>query len=118
MEEKKKELAEEIQFIRFQQYEFTKQWTKLKKYANDQGIRIIGDIPIYVAFDSADAWAAPELFQFDEECTPTAVAAARLMRFLLPASFGETLFMTGNITKKQDLSGGYGDWNIAISFMM
>ena len=56
IEEKKKELAEEIQFIRFQQYEFTKQWTKLKKYANDQGIRIIGDIPIYVAFDSADAW--------------------------------------------------------------
>lgn len=74
MEEKKKELEEEIQFIRFQQYEFTKQWTRLKKYANDQGIRIIGDIPIYVAFDSADAWANPQLFQFDEECTPIAVA--------------------------------------------
>ena len=81
MEEKKKELEEEIQFIRFQQYEFTKQWTRLKKYANDQGIRIIGDIPIYVAFDSADAWANPQLFQFDEECTPIAVAGCPLDAF-------------------------------------
>ena len=90
MEEKKQELAEEIQFIRFQQYEFTKQWTKLKKYANDQGIRIIGDIPIYVAFDSADAWAAPELFQFDEECTPTAVAGCP------PDAFSATGQLWGN----------------------
>lgn len=90
MEEKKKELAEELQFIRFQQYEFTKQWTKLKKYANDQGIRIIGDIPIYVAFDSADAWADPELFQFDEECTPTAVAGCP------PDAFAATGQLWGN----------------------
>ena len=90
IEEKKKELAEEIQFIRFQQYEFTKQWTKLKKYANDQGIRIIGDIPIYVAFDSADAWADPELFQFDEECTPTAVAGCP------PDAFAATGQLWGN----------------------
>lgn len=90
MEEKREELAEEIQFIRFQQYEFTKQWTKLKKYANDQGIRIIGDIPIYVAFDSADAWAAPELFQFDEECTPTAVAGCP------PDAFSATGQLWGN----------------------
>ena len=61
---KKQELAEEVQFIRFQQYEFTKQWKKLKKLMlNEKGISIIGDIPIYVAFDSADAWANPELFQ-------------------------------------------------------
>ena len=90
MEEKKKELEEEIQFIRFQQYEFTKQWTKLKKYANDQGNRIIGDIPIYVAFDSADAWANPELFQFDEECTPTAVAGCP------PDAFAATGQLWGN----------------------
>lgn len=90
MKEKKKELAEELQFIRFQQYEFTKQWTKLKKYANDQGIRIIGDIPIYVAFDSADAWADPELFQFDEECTPTAVAGCP------PDAFAATGQLWGN----------------------
>ena len=51
-----------------------KQWKKLKNYANINGIEIIGDIPIYVAFDSADAWANPELFQFDSENLPTAVA--------------------------------------------
>lgn len=90
MEEKKKELEEEIQFIRFQQYEFIKQWTRLKKYANDQGIRIIGDIPIYVAFDSADAWANPQLFQFDEECTPIAVAGCP------PDAFAATGQLWGN----------------------
>lgn len=90
MEEKKKELEEEIQFIRFQQYEFTKQWTRLKKYANAQGIRIIGDIPIYVAFDSADAWANPQLFQFDEECTPIAVAGCP------PDAFAATGQLWGN----------------------
>lgn len=90
MEEKKKELEEEIQFIRFQQYEFTKQWTRLKKYANNQGIRIIGDIPIYVAFDSADAWANPQLFQFDEECTPIAVAGCP------PDAFAATGQLWGN----------------------
>lgn len=90
MEEKKVELAEEIRFIRFQQYEFAKQWGKLKKYANDQGIRIIGDIPIYVAFDSADAWADPKLFQFDEECTPTAVAGCP------PDAFSATGQLWGN----------------------
>lgn len=90
MEEKKKELEEEIQFIRFQQYEFTKRWTRLKKYANDQGIRIIGDIPIYVAFDSADAWANPQLFQFDEECTPIAVAGCP------PDAFAATGQLWGN----------------------
>ena len=56
LEQKRRELEEEVRFVCFQQYEFTKQWAKLKKYANDQGVRIIGDIPIYVAFDSADAW--------------------------------------------------------------
>ena len=59
------ELAEEIGFYKFQQYEFDKQWKKLHAYANEKGIQIIGDIPIYVAFDSADTWAAPEMFQFD-----------------------------------------------------
>ena len=82
MEEKKKELEEEIQFIRFQQYEFTKQWTRL--------IRIIGDIPIYVAFDSADAWANPQLFHFDEECTPIAVAGCP------PDAFAATGQLWGN----------------------
>jgi len=67
-------LAEEIGFYQFLQYQFFRQWNKLKAYANANGIRIIGDIPIYVAFDSADAWANPELFQLDETGLPKAVA--------------------------------------------
>ena len=66
--------AEEICFQEYLQYWFSGQWARVKKYANEKGIRIIGDIPIYVAFDSADAWMNPELFQFDEEMVPIAVA--------------------------------------------
>jgi 4-alpha-glucanotransferase len=56
---------DEIEFQRFLQTEFTRQWCALKRYANDRGIRIMGDVPIYVAMDSADVWAQPELFRFD-----------------------------------------------------
>lgn len=66
--------GEEMRFYKFLQYEFAKQWKKLKAYANENGIRIIGDIPIYVAFDSADGWANPEMFQYNEERRPTMVA--------------------------------------------
>ena len=90
MNAKREELSEEIQFVRFQQYEFIKQWTKLKAYANELGIQIIGDIPIYVAFDSADAWANPQLFQFDEACIPLAVAGCP------PDAFAATGQLWGN----------------------
>lgn len=70
----KEELKEDIEFYKFLQYEFFLQWTKLKSYANNKGIKIIGDIPIYVAYDSADAWANKEVFQFDENQKPIAVA--------------------------------------------
>ena len=70
----REKLQKEIECYQFQQYYFLKQWLKLKKYANDNGIEIIGDIPIYVSLDSADAWANPELFQLDENCNPKAVA--------------------------------------------
>ena len=70
----RKELAEEIEFYQFLQFYFYKQWTELKRYANEKGIKIIGDIPIYVAFDSADTWANPSLFQLDENNIPKAVA--------------------------------------------
>lgn len=56
------------------QFQFFNQWYKLRAYANKKGIKIIGDIPIYVSLDSADAWSHPELFQLDEQCTPKAVA--------------------------------------------
>lgn len=86
----KKELAEEIAFYKFQQYEFDRQWKSLHAYANKQGIKIIGDIPIYVAFDSADTWASPELFQFDEENNPVGVAGCP------PDAFSATGQLWGN----------------------
>lgn len=58
----KKELKREIEFCCFCQYEFFRQWKDLKTYANKRGIEIIGDIPLYVAYDSADVWAEPEQF--------------------------------------------------------
>ncbi len=70
----REKLAEEIGFYQFQQYFFAMQWKSLKAYANEKGIRIVGDIPIYVAFDSADTWANPELFQLDEQNLPLGVA--------------------------------------------
>ena len=60
-----KEYADDIYYIKFVQYIFYKQWVSLKAYANSQGISIIGDIPIYVNFDSADVWCNPQLFQVD-----------------------------------------------------
>lgn len=80
----------EIAFYQFQQFIFAKQWTALKKYANEKNIQIIGDIPIYVAFDSADTWANPELFQLDEDCVPVAVAGCP------PDSFSATGQLWGN----------------------
>lgn len=68
------ELAEPIQIHKYLQWQFFRQWLGLKGYANDRGIRIIGDIPIFVAYDSADAWANPEVFYLDEQGLPTVVA--------------------------------------------
>ena len=70
----RKQFEDDILYYIFQQYYFAKQWDALKTYANQNGISIVGDIPIYVAFDSADTWANPELFQLDDLCTPIAVA--------------------------------------------
>lgn len=61
-------------FWLFLQYQFKKQWSALKAYVNGLGIKIIGDIPLYVAYDSSDLWARPELFQLDEDLKPTKVA--------------------------------------------
>ena len=55
------------------QYFFDRQWSRLKAYANERDILIIGDLPIYVAMDSADVWAEPECFQLDDQCVPTEV---------------------------------------------
>ena len=69
-----KENEEELGFWKFLQYEFNRQWKNLKNYANERGIKIIGDLPIYVADDSSDVWANPELFDFDKERRPRNVA--------------------------------------------
>lgn len=64
----------EIEFQKYMQFKFYEQWNQLKRYAHEKGVNIIGDIPIYVAMDSADVWANPQLFQLDENNVPTAVA--------------------------------------------
>lgn len=79
----KTELAEEISYHQFLQYIFFMQWTKMKKYANDKGIKIIGDIPIYPSFDSADVWSNPEYFQLDKNMQPIAVAGCPPDEFTL-----------------------------------
>ncbi|MDO4619786.1 MAG: 4-alpha-glucanotransferase [Lachnospiraceae bacterium] len=79
-----------VDFFRFQQYEFMKQWNKLHQYANEHGVKIIGDIPIYVAFDSADTWSHPEMFQFDDQLLPSTVAGCP------PDAFSATGQLWGN----------------------
>lgn len=64
----------ELFLWRFIQYEFFIEWQKIKRYANERGVKIIGDVPIYVAHDSADVWATPEEYQLDKRYMPTAVA--------------------------------------------
>lgn len=81
---------DEINFWVYLQYEFYKQWYNLKKYANDKGIKIIGDIPIYVAEDSADVWANSKLFLLDNNCKPLKVAGCP------PDAFSETGQLWGN----------------------
>ena len=68
------ELAQEIRFHSFVQFLFQQQWSKLRTYAHQNGVEIIGDVPIYVPLDSVDVWSNPELFQLDEDLIPTAVA--------------------------------------------
>ena len=90
LEAVKIELADEIEFWIFIQYEFFKQWRALKSYVNRLGIKIIGDIPIYVSIDSADTWANAELFKLDEDKNPTVVAGCP------PDAFSSTGQLWGN----------------------
>lgn len=98
--------ADNIRFYEFQQFFFRRQWMALKQYANENGILIIGDIPIYVAFDSADTWANPELFQLDEKGYPTAVAGCP------PDGFSATGQLWGNPLYRWDYhkETGYAWW--------
>lgn len=96
----------DIEFQEYLQFLFLRQWTDLKAYANSQGIRIVGDIPIYVAMDSADTWSHPELFQLDENNRPTAVAGCP------PDGFSATGQLWGNPLYRWEYhkSTGYQWW--------
>ena len=74
MDAMRHELADEIRFYSFVQFLFHKQWTALRTYANQNGIKIIGDVPIYVPLDSVEVWAEPGMFQLDENLNPKVIA--------------------------------------------
>lgn len=86
----RQELKEEIRFYCFVQYVFYKQWKALRSYAHENAVRIIGDVPIYVPYDSADVWSDPEYFQLDEALNPVAVAGCP------PDAFSEDGQLWGN----------------------
>lgn len=86
----RKEFAESVQKYSFYQFLFFKQWNKIRAYANERGVRIIGDLPIFVAYDSVDVWSHPELFFLDEAGNPTVVAGVP------PDSFSATGQLWGN----------------------
>ena len=74
LEEAKTKYKDDIEFYKMLQYMFFEQWNNLKEYANSKGVLIIGDVPIYVAGDSADVWANPSQFYLDEELNPIEVS--------------------------------------------
>ena len=108
----REQLYFEVEFQKYMQFEFSIQWKKLKTYANENGIRIIGDIPIYVAYDSADTWAHPELFQLDEENVPLAVAGCP------PDGFAADGQLWGNPLYRWDYhrQTGYAWWMQRLSY--
>jgi 4-alpha-glucanotransferase len=68
------QLAQEVNYHQFSQFLFFQQWLALKQYANEQQIKIVGDVPIFVAYDSADVWANPDLFYLQEDGAPAVIA--------------------------------------------
>ena len=74
MDKYTKELADKINFHKFIQFKFYEQFDKLKDYCHNKGLKLIGDVPIYVPLDSSDVWANPSIFQLDKKLTPLAVA--------------------------------------------
>lgn len=107
MERYRKELWEDIEHHIFVQYLFESQWLELKAYANGKGVYIIGDIPIYVAMDSADAWAHHELFYLDEKNLPIEVAGVPPDAFSADGQLWGNPLYRWDVMKKED---GYGWW--------
>lgn len=106
------QLANEMDFWRFCQFKFYQQWENLKSYANSHGIEVIGDIPIYVALDSADVWANKEQFQLDENHMPVRVAGVP------PDIFSEDGQLWGNplYDWRRMEKGGFDWWKKRMSF--
>lgn len=98
-------LAGEIENQKYRQWQFFEQWLALKQYANGEGIRIIGDIPIFVALDSTDVWANPHLFHLDEDLQPTIVSGVP------PDYFSKTGQLWGHPLYRWELMAQNGyDW--------
>lgn len=99
-------LDEAIYAQRYFQYQFFRQWEELKRYANSKDIKVVGDIPIFVAYDSADVWANPDLFFLDENRLPTVVAGVP------PDYFSPTGQLWGNPLYRWDVMDqrGYAWW--------
>ncbi|SKC85738.1 4-alpha-glucanotransferase [Maledivibacter halophilus] len=101
----KENYEDEMNFWIYLQYQFFKQWKNLKKYANNKGVKIIGDIPIYVAEDSADVWGNRELFLLDNKYKPIKIAGCP------PDDFSETGQLWGNPIYNWNLMEKRGfDW--------
>lgn len=102
----RQELKDEIRFHCFVQYLFFDQWNALHTYAESKGVQIIGDVPIYVPYDSVDVWSNPELFQLDTQLTPEAVAGCP------PDVFSEEGQLWGNPLYRWDhmAKDGYCWW--------
>lgn len=113
MKQARKAYAEDIEFFRMLQYLFDKQWNQLKSYANEKGIKIIGDVPIYVALDSADVWANPTQFALDENLEPTDLAGCPPDAFSADGQlWGNPLFNWEEMKKD-----GYAWWTRRIAYM-
>ena len=99
-------LEKDVRFYTYLQFLFYRQWDLLKNYAKENGVGIIGDIPIYVPLDSADVWAAPEYFQLDENNLPVEVAGVP------PDYFNEDGQLWGNplYDYERMAQDGYGWW--------
>lgn len=108
----KEENPEDIEFWKFIQFQFFSQWQGIKEYANLNGIKIIGDMPIYVAYDSADVWCLPEFWQLDEALIPKAVAGVP------PDGFTEDGQLWGNPLYDYEVmeKDGFSWWVKRISF--
>ncbi|MDE6996919.1 MAG: 4-alpha-glucanotransferase [Oscillospiraceae bacterium] len=106
LEKYRRELAEDVNFYSYLQYLFFKQWNALRDYIHAQGLKIIGDLPIYVAMDSADVWAEPHFFQLGEGNVPTEVSGVP------PDYFTEDGQLWGNPLYDYDRmkADGFGWW--------